>query len=335
MSLGDVFAWPEALPILLAPPATWLLFAWLDRRSAARFGDVAGARGPALARELDRDRRRGRNVVFAAGLAFAGIALLQPLFGVGGHPVEQRGVDILVCLDVSRSMLARDLAPSRLAAAQREIRALAERARGDRLGLVAFAGAARVLVPLTQDGDSFAALADLADPLSVPRGGTDLGAALRLASDVFSDTSGEHEAVILITDGDDPDQRGLRMAETLRGRGITVHCVGVGSPAGSKITIDGPSGEAFLKDAAGNDVVSAMDPAALRRIAETTQGSFVDANTLPRPLVSLYEDRIVPMARKAFAGGPGHERDNRFQWPLLLALLLWMLETAWTDRRTS
>lgn len=335
MSPQDVFAMPQALPLLLGPPVVWMLFAWLGRRSASRLRDLAGARAGALARELDRDQRRTRDVLFAAGLLFAVLAVLQPLFGVGGRPIEQRGVDILVCLDVSRSMLARDLAPDRLAAARREIRALAERARGDRLGLVAFAGAARLLVPLTQDGDSFAALADLADPLSVPRGGTDLGAALRLAGDVFSDTSGEHEVVIVITDGDDPEQRGLRMAETLRGRGITVHCVGVGSPAGSKITIEGPSGETFLKDAAGNDVVSAMDPAALRKIAETTGGRFVDANTLPRPLVSLYEDRIVPMARKAFEAGPGHERDNRFQWPLLLAVLLWMLEMAWTDRRTS
>ena len=138
-------------------------------------------------------------------------------FSMDGRARLARGVDILVCLDVSRSMLAQDLQPSRLARAQEEIRALAARTESDRVGLVLFAGDARLAVPLTRDKDSFASLASRASPLSVERGGSDVGAALDTALGALT---GAHEVILLLTDGEDLEARGLQAARRCRDRGI-------------------------------------------------------------------------------------------------------------------
>src|SRR5207247_10494578 len=113
-------------------------------------------------------------------------------------------------------------------------------------------------------------------------------------------TSGA-ETILLVTDGEDHEQRGLRAAEACRDRGVPVHCVGFGSRAGAKVTVDEDGREAFLRDRGGHEVVTALDPTSLGRIADTTGGEFVDASSRARPIADLYERRIAPMARKAFA----------------------------------
>jgi Ca-activated chloride channel family protein len=333
MSPQELFALPGALPILLLGPAVWLIWLLLDRARTRRLHELVGPRTKVLARELDRGERTWRRRLSSAGLLAASVAVLQPLGREDVARIEQRGVDLLVCLDVSRSMLARDLRPSRLESARREIAALAERARGDRLGLVLFAGEARLVVPLTADVGSFSEMVSLASPTSVVRGGTDLGLALEAALEALVGESGEHEVILLLTDGEDHEGKGLRAAEACRDRGITVHCVGFGSMLGAKIPIETARGESFLRDAAGQEIVSALDPASLRAMAEATGGTYLDATTRPLPLVDLYEKRILPMARKAFAVEERRQRENRFQWPLLAAFLLWILELGLTDRK--
>lgn len=331
----SVFAWPGGWPLLVLAPAVWLALRWVDRRRALGLDARLGARAPQLAVELDPRRRALRRVLFTLALLLSLLAVMQPHWGEDRRRVDQRGVDLLVCLDVSRSMLARDLPPNRLAHAKAEIAALANRTRGDRLGLVAFAGGARLLVPLTRDTGSFLHLLDLADPFVVTRGGTDLGAALEASLGALSGATGEHEVVLLITDGEDLEDRGLRAAAACAERGVTVHCVGIGSTRGSKIAVavPGEAGERFLRDASGEEVVTVMDPAALRAIAETTGGRYVEAATTLRPLIELYEAEIVPMAAKSFGSGGRDGRANRFQLPLAAAFVLLVIELAMTDRR--
>ncbi len=332
----ELVARPEALPLLAVAPLAWWALRELDRSRERHLRETIGPRVAALAPHWAPSRRRVRRALVAAGLLLAALAVAKPVWGDTAQSVEQRGVDIVVCLDVSRSMLARDQAPTRLAAAQREIRTLAERTRGDRLALVVFAGEARVAVPLTQDAESFAQLASRADTVSVGRGGTDLGAALEAALRALAGTTGEHETVLLLTDGEDHAERGLRVAERARERGIAVHCVGFGSALGSKIAVSadgGAGGETFVRDAEGREVVSAMDPASLRRVADATGGAFVEAMDRPRALVELYDERIAPMARKAFEADEQRDRQDRFQWPLGAAFALWVLELALSDRR--
>jgi len=332
VSPADLFILPHAIPVLLIAPGAWLTLYLLDRARTRRLMRLVGPRVKALAADLSLRHRFLRRALFSTGLLLALLAVPQPSWGEDTRATLRRGVDLLLCLDVSRSMLARDLLPSRLARARREIRELAERARGDRLGLLVFAGEARLKVPFTNDLGSFADLVDPVDPLSVRRGGTDLGAALECALGVLERESGDHKVLILISDGEDFGERGLRVAQICRQKNLSVHCMGVGSPLGSKIALEGESGEEFLRDRSGAEVVSAMDPVSLKRIAETTGGVFVDAGAEPRPLVRLYEERILPIARKAFETEERRERPNRYQWPLLGAFLLWMLELSLTDR---
>ncbi|MCC6671833.1 MAG: VWA domain-containing protein [Planctomycetes bacterium] len=333
MSLAAFLAWPAGVPLLLLVPLAWLGLRASDRARARRLATVVGARSAVLAAEAHGGERRARRTVAALALGAGLLALLQPLWGEGARR-DPRGVDVVVCLDVSRSMLATDVAPSRLQAARREIQVLAERVRGDRLGLVVFAGEARLLVPLTRDLGSFAELVELAEPTSVRRGGTDLGAALATALAALRGAEGDHAAVLLLSDGEDHEQRGLRAVEALAERGIAVHCVGLGTSLGSKIPVQGGDGATFLRDAAGREVISALDPAGLRSIAERSGGGYVDAAARPLPLVGIYERRILPTARTAVAAQARDLRENRFQWPLLIAVLLWMLDLVLTERRS-
>jgi len=250
------------------------------------------------------------------------LALAQPHLGEGFEEVDQRGVDLVVCLDVSRSMRARDMVPDRLGHAQTLLQNLVNQARGDRLALVLFAGDARLVVPLTRDTVAFMQQVKQADVHSVRQGGTHLAAALDVAVEALDGTSGEHEAILLMTDGEDLQGTGLEAAARCRSRGLMVHCVGLGSPVGSKITLVENHRSRFLTDDQGDDVISSMNPATLRRLAEATQGEFVDANQSARPLVDLYRQSIRPMTQKTFESQSLQQRKNRFQWPLAAAMLV-------------
>ncbi|MFG0319490.1 MAG: VWA domain-containing protein, partial [Planctomycetota bacterium JB042] len=332
MSAAGFFLRPELGAALLLVPAAAVVALVLERRRAARLARAVGPRARWLARETSPGARRVRGALLLAAAALAIVAAMEPRWGVGPRRVEQRGVDLVVCLDVSRSMRARDLPPDRLTAATDGIRRLAGRGRGDRFALVVFAGEARLAVPRTRDAATFASLAERAGPSDVARGGTDLGAALETALEALGDAGGEHEAIVLLSDGEDHGARGLAAAAACRARGVAVHAVGYGTAWGGKIPLgDGPDA-GFLADRAGREVVTALDGAGLRRIAEATGGAFVDASVVGRPLELLYDSRITAQARRAFEAATREERTTRFQWPLLVAILLLLIALARTGR---
>lgn len=326
--MSELLARPGAAVLLLLAPLAWALLLLLDRAATRRLDRLLGRRAPALMGETSPRRRGVRRALFVTGLFLGLFALLGPTWGAGTAALERRGIDLVVCLDVSRSMLAGDVAPDRLARARRELRALADRARGDRMGLVVFAGEARPLVPLTRDLRSFAALLDAADPLAVGRGGTDLGAALDAGLGLLGDGPG---ALLLLTDGEDLGGLGLAAAQRCRARGVPVYCAGLGTGLGTRISV---AGGTFLKDRSGREVVSAQDAEGLRRIAAATGGTYVDAGAGGEPLLSLYDRRIRPQARLSFAATEERRRQDRYQWPLGLALLCWLLDLSLSRRRT-
>ncbi len=311
---------PAWLPLLLLGPALWWFIRTRDRQRGRRLAAVLGPRVTDLAESPQRTRWRVRRVAFGLAVALALFAALGPTLGASAGELEWRGVDLVVCLDVSRSMLAGDLVPDRLTRAQEQIRALAEQTRGDRIALVLFAGEARLRVPLTSDVASLAELADAADPASVALGGTDLGAALDVALTALEGGDGRPQAIVLLTDGEDLAGRGARAAETCAARGIAVHGVGFGSDAGGTI-----------RDR-GREVRTTLDAAGLTRIADTTGGAFVAARASAQPLVGLYASDVLPTAQAGHVAGPTRGREDRFQWPLLLAFLLFLLDLWLVDR---
>jgi len=324
VNFADHFARPEMWPLLLVAPVAWILLRVLDVVRGKRFERIVGPRARLLASDEGLHRGVARPTLVAAGVALAALAAMRPVWGEDKRTTDERGPDVVVCLDVSRSMLARDVAPSRLEHAKRAVRALAASAKDGRLALVAFAGEARLVSPLTADMRSFVELADAVDPLTVSRGGTDLGAAIDAARDALGD--GAAGAVVLVTDGEDLAGAGLRAAQRCRDAGVVVHCVGLGTPLGGKISVEGAAGETFLRDKSGEVIVSSMDPATLSRIAEATGGAFVDASRDERALVDLYEKRVVPTTRRAVETAERRRRESRFQWPLLAAFALWLLD---------
>lgn len=325
-----LFAHPEILPALVLAPAAGLLLLLLQRTRARRLLRTVGPRATLLSGDLCLVRRRVRALLFATALAFSVLAFAGPRWGESGD-LQRRGVNVLVCLDVSRSMLARDMEPDRLQCAKREIRAMAERTAGDYLGLVVFAGNTRLLVPLTRDIASYLDLLDQADPLAVPSGGTDLGAALATALDALDAGGDEPGVILLLTDGDDLGGRGLAVARTCGERGLPVHCVGFGTELGAKIPVETAAGEAFLRDRAGREVIAKLDAAGLRDLAEASGGEYRTAGT--GTLEALFTDSILPHAREAFVVAEGGSGENRFQWPLLLAFLLFIVDLCVSERR--
>jgi Ca-activated chloride channel family protein len=336
--LADRFARPELAPLLLLVPVAWLALRLMQRRRERRLEASLGPRLFALAPEFDPAAPRARRALLCAGLLFALLALLEPLVGASGTTLTPRGADVVLVLDVSRSMLARDVAPTRLRAAQREIEALAGAAGGDRLALVLFAGAARRLVPLTRDLESFRALLDGAGTEAVSPGGSDVEVALDAALAALGpDESGrprDGAAIVLLSDGEELQGDGFAAAQRCRARGVVVHALGFGTREGSKIALASePGREEFLRDREGRDVVSALDAAALARIAEATGGSCADASSRPHALLDLVREKIEPGARAALAAADSSERADRFQWPLAAALLLLFLMSRFSEAK--
>jgi len=340
-AVTELFSAPLALWWLVALPIAWWLAAWwqrVDHRSLERF---AGQRHRALGAHTTRAaarRRLARRGLSVLGLGCAVVALAQPRWGAPQGEFEPEPLDLLVCLDVSRSMLARDVAgsagpTSRLDRAHLELEALAQRVEGDRLGLLVFAGEAVLACPLTTDTVSFASLAKAADPLAVALGGTDLAAALDLASSTLDRHGSGRGIVLLMTDGEDHGATGQLAAQRLAQRGHVVHCVGLGSARGAMIPL---GNGAFVRDREGRDVVTALDPTTLEAIARAGGGTCttVDDTALdrsdtgtaaPQTLVDLYDRHVATLRRQALQSERLARRPNRFQWPLLVAFCLWIL----------
>ncbi|HYC77725.1 MAG TPA: VWA domain-containing protein, partial [Planctomycetota bacterium] len=251
----DLFLAPERAWLLALAPLAWAGGAWLERR---REREVRVALGPRAAElhDVSRRRRAAGRALGAAALFFGATAAMEPAFGESAASTP-RGVDVVIALDVSRSMLARDAAPDRLGAARRELEGLLARAAGDRFGLVAFAGDATRVCPLTRDLASFRTLLAGVDVDLPRRGGSDLAAALDAAAAAFPEGATEGGAVVLLTDGEDHGGRAVDAAARARARGLAVHAVAYGAADGGKIVVDdGAGGSRVLTDATGRDVIS-------------------------------------------------------------------------------
>jgi Ca-activated chloride channel family protein len=248
-------------------------------------------------------------------------ALGQPRWGVDENATRQHGVDLLVCLDVSRSMLARDVTPNRLDRARAELQNLAQGLGADRVGLILVAGEARRAAPLSADHASFLSLLELASPQSVRQGGTNLASALSKARQLLEAAPTAQRNVLLVTDGEDRAGLALQEAKRCAEDGVVVHTLAVGSEAGSKITITSSDGrESFLKDEAGREVLSKLDFPSLQKLSQETGGEVIRLQREVGVLQSWYEHTLLPQARLAAVGDPNLERANRYQIPLGLAL---------------
>jgi Ca-activated chloride channel family protein len=319
------FAEPGLVHLLWGVAAfTGLLF-WLERRGSSALDRLVAA--PLQGRLLRRPpawRRRLRIALLGLSAASAVVALMRPQWGLRTVASQRVGAEIMIALDVSRSMLAEDVAPSRLERAKAEIADLLTYLDGDQVGLIAFAGRATVLSPLTPDFGFLRLALDSAGPGSAARGGTRLEEPIRKALAGFQVASDAQRAILLITDGEDHDSFPVDAAREAAEQGIKIIAIGFGDEAGSEIPFTDPrtGARTLLRDADGRPVRSRLDGDLLREIALATGGAYVPAGTGVLDLESIYAAHIEGLTRGRLDARGRTVRDEAYQWAVLLAIVL-------------
>lgn len=278
-----------------------------------------------LATWLSFEQRLMRSGLLLGAFILGILALMRPQTHGAGEAVSTGRVsaDIVIVLDVSRSMLADDAAPTRLGRAKADIADMVSQMKGHRMGLVGFAGRATVLAPLTPDHNFFRMILGSVDTRSVSRGGTKIGTAIRKAIDVFEPGPGA-KLILLITDGEDHDSYPEDAAKLALENGIRIVSIGIGSEEGSPITLVDPDTEAReqLRDKSGTLVISRLDGKLLRTIALATEGAYVPAGVAALDMESIVREHLEPLARDSQVAPPREEIPREhYTWFILGALI--------------
>ena len=329
------FARPEYLYLLWGVPLLAAFFVWSLRNRRRRLETFVSA---GLAPQLSKDFSRGRAVLRAMLLfgffTFSILALARPQWGARLETVRRHGVDIVAALDTSYSMQAEDIAPSRLEKAKSEIRTLLEKLKGDRFGLVTFAGIAVVQCPLTLDYGAARLFLDVINTDIIPEPGTALASAIETAISAFNAKERKYKVLIIFTDGEDLEGKVDPAVGQAREAGIIIYTVGVGTAEGKPIPVRDEKGDVveYRKDADGQIVVSRLDETALARIAAETGGRYYRATTSESELDAMYEE-ISGMEKKELESRLFQSFEDQFQYPLAAAVLCLAAECWISDRR--
>ncbi len=283
---------------------------------------------PHLLSGFGSDRRKIKKVLIFLTLLFGVLALMDPLYDYTWVTEKRRGVDILVALDVSKSMYAKDVSPSRFERSKLEILTLAEQMQGDRIGLVVFTSVARTQCPLTLDYEAFKLIAKEMEIGVLSQGGTSLAAALDQAIQSFDKQYKKERILIVVTDGESQDSSWEKYIDKLKEANIRVYTVGLGSISGAPILLPSEDGQKeYVKDQQGNIVLSKLDEECLKKLALTTGGAYVQTETAGFNLEKLYTEKIAPLQGRELESKRNKRYEHRFYIPLAIALFCLLLET--------
>jgi Ca-activated chloride channel family protein len=325
------FAQAQYLLLILLIPVFFLLQALVFRMRARRirkFGDEG------LVNQLMPSYSKGkvwvRLTFFALGFLFFVIGLSRPQIGAKIKEHETKGAEIMIVLDVSNSMLAEDYSPNRLDRAKLAISRLVDKLRDDRIGLIVFAGNSFVQLPITTDYVSAKMFLNSISTDSVPIQGTAIGEAINTAIRSFSAQSEKSRAIIIITDGENHEDDPVAAAKQAAELGIRVFSIGVGSPEGKPIPMDGE----LLKDKDGNIVVTRLDESVLRDVASVGNGAYVRAGNSEFGLNPIIDD-IRKMEDEKYNSIVFEEFDEQFMYFMAIALFFFVLEMLIGDRRSK
>ncbi len=321
------FGAPLLLWLALLAPAVAALSLWLWRRRFA--ADAAWATRGLWDRLLPGYSRRrvALSVLWlAVAVLGAALALARPRWGAGEEKVERKGVDVVFLLDSSLSMGARDVPPSRLYVAKSLVRRMARAMPGNRVGLVQAEGDGVMLSPLTLDGAVLDLLLDTIDPGSMPTPGTELASGMDMALRTFGQGTEKHRVLVLLSDGEDWGGGLEDESAKLKEAGVVAYTLGIGTVDGAPVPIPGSSGET-KRDAEGNVVVTRLHPEVMEKLARATGGSYLGVTSAaadPMPLVR----QIDRMEKRTFESQSLSTLEERFQWPLALAVLALLIHLA-------
>jgi Ca-activated chloride channel family protein len=288
----------------------------------------------ALSERVSQSKRRWKAILMLLTIVFVVIALARPQIGSRLELVEQQGVEVVVALDTSLSMMAQDVAPNRLERAKLAFVELMDRLPGARVGLVAFAGTSFVQFPLTTDFEAARLFLDAADVNTVSLPGTAIGDAIRTATRAFSEKELKYKVLILFTDGEDHNTDPIGAAKEAAEQGVVIYAIGFGSPEGEPIPVRDETGAVtdFKNDREGEVVLSKLDEATLREIAKTTGGDYYRATASGKEIDQIVA-AIQAMDNEELESKLMVRHVERFQIPAALALLALVGEFVLTDRK--
>lgn len=317
------FGTPEAFYLFWVVPLLAIFAWWVERRRRAQTLRMAGARlAPRLAAEASPARRRLTWALAIGAVTLLLLALSRPQWGSQIVRVTREGLDVIVALDTSKSMLAVDagMTSTRLARAKRKVRDLIEALQGDRIGLIAFAGTAHLACPLTTDYEAAKLFLEDVDVTSVPRGGTRLGDAIRRAVEAFTDKSGPHRALVVVTDGGDQDSDPVGAAREAYQKGVRIFAIGMGGDREVPIRLRDESGQFhYIKDAAGTVVTSRLRGDILMDVTLAAGGAYARATADLADIQLIYDDHISTLESRELEKAERNVPIEHFRWPLALA----------------
>ena len=275
-----------------------------------------------------------KNIIIILVLIFSILALMRPQWGFQWHEVKRKGLDILIAIDTSKSMLATDVKPNRLERSKLAVKDLIKKLKGDRIGLIAFSGTAFLQCPLTIDYDGFLlALNDLA-PDTIPRGGTSISSAIKQAMAGYEGGQKKYKSLVIITDGEDHEGDVVNLAIEAKKQGIKIFCIGIGTNEGELIQLVDEAGKrTFLKDREGNVIKSRLNERLLQEIALNAGGMYVRSSGAEFGLDLIYEERLAKMEKREIKAQMSKFYHERFQIPLAIALMLLIIEPFISDRK--
>ena len=327
------FANPDFLYLLLIIPVMVLLFIINEirkKRAIKRIGDEnLVAR---LLPELSVIRPSVKFIIQLAGVAAAIVVLARPQFGSKLEEVKKEGVEVIIALDVSNSMLAEDIQPDRLTRAKQALTRLIDNLDNDKIGLIVFAGDAYTQIPITTDYISAKMFLNAIGPEMVPKQGTSIGSAIDLGMRSFTPGEGRSKTIIIITDGENHEDDPVAMAEEAFKAGIVIHTIGIGSAEGVPVPVTVSGKRDYLKDAEGNTVITKLDEEILKKIAITAGGNYVRASNTNIGLDEVFGE-IRKMKKQEMESKMFTEYNDQFRIFAGIALFLLMLDFMIMERK--
>jgi Ca-activated chloride channel family protein len=327
------FANPDFLYLLLLLPVVILLFILNEvrkKKALRRLGDAKLVNG--LVPEMSGIRPLIKFILQIIAFSAGVIMLSRPQFGSRIEDIKKQGVEVMIALDVSNSMLAEDIQPDRLTRAKQAISRLVDNLDNDKIGLIVFAGDAYIQIPITTDYISAKMFLSAINPNIVPKQGTAIGAAINLGVKSFSPGEGKSKAIIIITDGENHEDDPVKDAEEASKTGIVIHTIGIGSTEGVPIPVINNGRKDYLKDVDGNTVVTKLDEDILKKIALSTNGNYVRASNSNIGLDEIFA-QIRKMKKNELESTMYTEYNDQFQIFAALGLFLLIIDFIIMERK--
>ena len=319
------FVWLWTIPAVMA---VFFAAALRKKSEMRKFGEAGLVERLFLS--FSRAKRHWKRALILLALACLVAALAQPHFRKKETQVERKGVDVIIAIDVSNSMMAKDIAPTRLEKAKLELTGLIDKLKGDRIGIVAFAGEAIIQCPLTLDRSAVKLFLSTVSPDLVEFQGTDIGRAIAVGTQAFQQKERDSKALILLTDGEDHDPDTPKFVKQAQDSGVRIFTIGIGTAEGSTV----PEGTNYKKDRQGQVVLSRLNESFLRKLAHDTGGVYYRSTRGELEADGLARE-VRHMTQKGFQSEWAVEYEENYQFFLLVALALLALEMILSERKKS